>query len=79
MVKKRVDLIWRSFMKGIGSISEFIDNLEMVNTESKRMPPEQVELKEVIELFVNTTFPSIQSESEVPKFNIIFSKFISKV
>lgn len=60
-------------MKGISSISEFIDNLEMVNIESKRKPPEQVELKEVIELFVNTTIPSIQSESEVPKFNIIFS------
>ena len=60
-------------MKGISSISEFIDNLEMVNIESKRMPPEQVELKEVIELFVNTIVPSIQSESEVPKFNIIFS------
>ena len=60
-------------MKCISSISEFIDNLEMVNIESKRKPPEQVELKEVIELFVNTTIPSIQSESEVPKFNIIFS------
>lgn len=59
-------------MKDSG-ISEFIDNLEVVTIESKRMPTEQVELKEVIELFINTTIPSIQSESEVPKFNIVFS------
>jgi len=53
---------------------ELLESLLEGKTKYKRPQKEIVCIKEIVELFVHTTIRSIQSEEEIPKFNIMFSE-----